>query len=466
MSGGCKDFTTCFAFLVILVSFLAISSASASVTDLTVTPVVAELGDTITISGKAAPGEEIWLSSSFEISLPVSGGEYARKFEDIYFPEGKKRFTVTAEGIKNIRISLWLYGLLPPFDYPLDGPKTAVDGRATISISIPITMNGIELDVTGKKDVEVYGDALDGASVVNLNTKSELQVAANANGDFSLQIDTGGVPESEFVISAGGIQKTVYLGVTPTPTPLPTPTPTPTPSPTPTPTPSPTPTPTPASNGNGGGTPDTTPTPSPSPSPSPSPTVTPAPSASPSPPPSPAPTPRVITVRIEDLTATSGEVMTATIRLEDIEGTGLSSARITLTYDPDVVNVLSADSSDFDEFMADIESGTVLMSGSQTGVDGLNGDVTFAQLQLKAIGNPGEQTTLGLDVSELVDKHGNLLAELNDYVVAAGSFTVVSSDGPEPSEPSNSRIPAIGAFGTLLVVITGFYLLVLLKRRC
>lgn len=443
MGRGYNDFATCLALFLILGSMLVLPGASASVTDLTVSPDVAEPGDTITISGKASPGEEVWLSSSFEISLPVSDGEYSRKFEDIYFPAGKKRFTVTAEQVKNIRISLWLFPLLPPVSYPLEGPKTAIDGSATISISLPITINNDEMDVTGERDVKVYGDALDGATVVNVNTKSEIKVTANANGEFSLEINTEGVPEGEFVISAGGIQKTVYLGVTPTPTPTPTPT----------------------SNGNEGNIPDTTATPTPPPSPSA--TVTPAPSTSPSPLPSPSPAPGIITVHIDALTVASGEVVTATIRIEGIGGAGLSSARITLTYDPDVVTVLSAESSDFDKFTANIENGMVRMIGFQTGLDGVTGDVTFAQLHLKAVGKDGTTSALGLEVNELVDNVGTLLVERNDYEVEAGSFTVGSAGEPEPVfEPSNSLIFVIvGIVGLLLAVIIGFYLFVLLKRR-
>jgi hypothetical protein len=275
MRGGNSDLVAYLALFWIFGSILVIPGASASVTVLTVTPEVAKPGDTITISGMASPGEELWLSSSFEISLPVSAGEYSRKFKDIYFPAGKKRFTVTAENVKNIRISLWLFPLLPPLKYPLDGPKNAIDGRATISISLPLTINGDEIDVSGKRDVEVYGDALDGATSVIMDTKSEIQVTANSNGDFSLQIDTGGIPEGEFVISAGGIKKTVYLGVTPTPTPTPTPT---------------------SGNGGGGTTPtptsSTTPTASisPLPSGSPGPTTTPTASISPLPSGSPGPT--------------------------------------------------------------------------------------------------------------------------------------------------------------------------------
>jgi hypothetical protein len=443
-----KYLVTCGALLLILGSILVIPGASASVTELHVTPDVAEPGDTITISGKASPDEEVWVSSSFVISLPVSGGKYSRKFEGIYFPEGKKRFTVTAEPVQNIRIALWLFSSwLPPIQYPTDGPKPATDGRATITISLPVTIYGDEMDVTGKHDVKVYGDALDGATSVILETQSELQVTADSNGDFSFEIDTSGIPEGAFVISAGGINTTVYLGVTPTPSPTPTPTPTPSPTPT----------------GNSGGTPDTTATPTPSPSAtvtpapslSPSTTVTPAPSPSPSLLPSPSSAPGILTVRIDNLTVASGETVTATVRIVGIGGEGLSSAQINLTYDPEVVNVLSAAGSDFDEFMATIESGMVHMNGSQTGADGLKGDITFAQLQVKAVGKTGDRCELGVEVTDLVDNAGQVLTEHEDFEVVAGSLSITGV--------GQGSIPSIGLAGTAAMML-GAYLL-LRKRR-
>ncbi|MGC9443887.1 MAG: cohesin domain-containing protein [Candidatus Methanospirareceae archaeon] len=180
---------------------------------------------------------------------------------------------------------------------------------------------------------------------------------------------------------------------------------------------------------------------------------------------SPSPAPGIIIVSIGDLTVVNGEVGTTTISIEGSGGPGLSAARISLSYDPAVVTVLSAGSSDFDDFTATIESGLVRMIGSQTDANGLTGDVTFAQVQLKAVGKPGEQTTLGLDVNELVDTVGITLVEQSDYTVTAGSFTVASAAEPEPSATKKPLIPAITLFGTLLAVIISFCLLVLVKRQ-
>jgi hypothetical protein len=173
-----------------------------------------------------------------------------------------------------------------------------------------------------------------------------------------------------------------------------------------------------------------------------------------------------ITVHIAAVRAGKGDEVTVPIMISDVSGEGLSSARITLTYDPKVVNVLNAENSDFDEFVSNIEKGQVRMIGFQTGLEGLTGDVTFAQLHLKAVGREGTTSALGLEVQELVDNRGPLLVEHNDYEVQAGSFTVGSAGEPEMvSESLNSLVFVIGIVGMLLAVIIGFYLFVLLKRR-
>ena len=84
--------------------FMAIGSAE--VTELKVNPEVVIQGANVSLSGRAAANETVWITSSFVISLPVSDGKYSAEFEDILFPPGEKKFSVTAENIEDIRISL------------------------------------------------------------------------------------------------------------------------------------------------------------------------------------------------------------------------------------------------------------------------------------------------------------------------------------------------------------------------
>jgi len=190
----------CIGLLLLCAFIVSVANAGASVTDLNVNPSVVVQGETLSISGKATPNEEVSLKSSFVISLPVSEGKYSEEFKGIHFPAGKKTFSVRAKNIKDIRVSL--LGLIPfiPVKYPLGGPQKATNGVATISISLPFS----GIDVTGEKDVNVYGAALEDASSVILTTDMAIKVTADKNGDFILDLDTEGVPFGEFSIAAGG----------------------------------------------------------------------------------------------------------------------------------------------------------------------------------------------------------------------------------------------------------------------
>ena len=215
--------------------FITITITGADVTELNVNPEVVIQGENVSISGRASPNEAVWINSSSVISLPVSDGKYSREFNGIHFPAGEKAFSVTAEKIKNIRIALSpVFG--QTVEYPLEGPKKATDGTATISILFPVTWENIIINIEGRKNVKIYGAAADDANSVNLKVGMSIKVTADSNGDFELDINTGGVPLGEFLITAGGIERTVQIVLTePTSIPTSPPSPSPTPSPTPTP---------------------------------------------------------------------------------------------------------------------------------------------------------------------------------------------------------------------------------------
>ncbi len=194
--------------LLLLCAFIAsVANAGASVTELNVNPSVVVQGETLSISGKATSNEEVLLKSSFVISLPISEDTYSEEFNGIHFPAGKKTFSVRAENIKDIRVSLGPILFLGTVKYPMDGPQKATNGIATISISLPI----MGMDVTGEKDVKVYGAALDDATSVILTTDMAIKVTADKNGDFKLDLDTEGIPLGELSIAAGGKEKTVQI---------------------------------------------------------------------------------------------------------------------------------------------------------------------------------------------------------------------------------------------------------------
>jgi len=197
----------------LLLLTLLITISSADVTELNVNPeVVIEGEDVLNISGRASPNEAIWIDSSFVISLPVLDGNYSREFTGIHFPDGEKAFSVTAENIKDIRIALSPVFLLT-VSYPLEGPKNATNGIATISISFPLTWGNITINLCSSRprNVTVYGTAADDAKNVTLSVDMSIKVIADSNGDFKLDINTEGVPLGEFLISTDEIEKTVVV---------------------------------------------------------------------------------------------------------------------------------------------------------------------------------------------------------------------------------------------------------------
>ena len=212
------------AILLVLVllssSSVLIAITNAEVTELNVSPAKVVQGEQLSISGIAAPDEEVWLHSSFELVIPVADGDYYREFKDIYFPTGNKSFSTTVRNIKNIRLAFYIEFINWWFEYPLDGPLNATDGNATITISFPpgITIDGLIIkNISGEQDVMVYGEALDGATSVKLNFTMSLGVTAAVDGHFELNLSTKGVPVGEYVISADRLQKTVQV-IAPVPT--------------------------------------------------------------------------------------------------------------------------------------------------------------------------------------------------------------------------------------------------------
>jgi hypothetical protein len=197
-------------FIVLSSISVPITSTSAELTDLQVSPAVVVQGEQLAISGMASPDEEVWLNLSFELVLPVSEGNYSREFYGLDFPQGKKSFSVTVRNIKNIRVELYpVFGIR--FEYPLDGPLNATAGIATISISFPATIDGTTINIAGEKDVLVYGEALMGATSVKLEFNMSICVTADSNGYFELNLSTKGVPVGEYLLAADGFQKTVQV---------------------------------------------------------------------------------------------------------------------------------------------------------------------------------------------------------------------------------------------------------------
>ena len=151
------------------------------------------------------------------------------------------------------------------------------------------------------------------------------------------------------------------------------------------------------------------------------------------------------TVSIADITADPGDVVTVPIRIDGIEDYG--TATIKLEYDSSVIFVEditgSSDSTitakniyNPDPGQAETEGTQGYASISAWNIDGVSGNIVFANVTIKAVGNSGGSTTLTLTVDTLQDTSKEV--PVDDISISSGSFTIT---GQAPADPAPTQVP-------------------------
>jgi hypothetical protein len=100
----------------------------------------------------------------------------------------------------------------------------------------------------------------------------------------------------------------------------------------------------------------------------------------------------------------------------------MAAATIWLTYDPNVVNVLSVSAGDLGGVTTNIDNtiGKVTMSAFSTTAK--SGSVTFANVLLRAVGQINATSPLTLSVPSLADQNGAPIS----HTIKSGTFTISS----------------------------------------
>ena len=137
------------------------------------------------------------MQSSFQMDLPVSGGRYEYE-TSVEIPRQPNRFTVSASNIKDlgvgVKMVIWLTKSF-----------VAPGGTATLSQSnVP----------PGRYNVKLFGESLPGAASVSVKVSADTTVQADTKGQYSLVLDTAGVPAGDYVIAEGGETRVIHLGAT------------------------------------------------------------------------------------------------------------------------------------------------------------------------------------------------------------------------------------------------------------
>lgn len=116
----------------------------------------------------------------------------------------------------------------------------------------------------------------------------------------------------------------------------------------------------------------------------------------------------------------SADDVTVPVMINNVEDVVV--ATINVTYDPSVIRVTDAGDSDFQVFYPNLffrDKGWVILGAFQV-MDGLSGDVKFAELTITPVGSPGENTDLEIEVITLFDSENKLIKA----AVKNGSFTI------------------------------------------
>jgi len=136
----------------------------------------------------------------------------------------------------------------------------------------------------------------------------------------------------------------------------------------------------------------------------------------------------------DNITATRGNNITVPVSI--LNATGVGGVGIKLSYNASVVNVTGATQGDFPSWFAFdssnasngwIRINTYIMDAQ------LTGNLTIGNVTLEAIGNPGEQSLLNLEILAIANKTGYNLPASTDN----GSFIVIST--PPVLDPIGNR---------------------------
>ena len=129
------------------------------------------------------------------------------------------------------------------------------------------------------------------------------------------------------------------------------------------------------------------------------------------------------TIGIDDYSVEPGNTITAPIWINDT--VMLGGGEINFTYDPTVVHLTDVLQGDLRfSFKYKINNGSGWMRANALDVEGLNGNVAFAYLDLTAVGDDGDTSPLSIASANIFDINYTTIA----YTVNSGSFTIPSRD--------------------------------------
>jgi len=162
-----------------------------------------------------------------------------------------------------------------------------------------------------------------------------------------------------------------------------------------------------------------------------------------------------VTVSIDDITAEEGGSITEPIMLNGI--TNYGTGTINVAYNAAVVHVTDVTSGpDSDVAAWDADNIAGLVSISAWNLDGVSGDIIFANVEYTAVGSVDDTSPLNIDILTLYDiSYEEIPATPDD-----GSFTIET--GPTPAAVPLLGLPAIIALAGIMGILA---ITVIIKKK-
>jgi len=157
------------------------------------------------------------------------------------------------------------------------------------------------------------------------------------------------------------------------------------------------------------------------------------------------------TICIDDYSVKPGNTITAPIMINDTVNMG--GCEINFTYDPTVVHVTDVFRGDLRySFKFNVNNGSGWMRANALDVDGRGGNVTFAYIDLTAVGDEGDTSPLNIASANIFDINYTEIS----YTVDNGSFAIISANDTTPPEITSVVLdPAVVApNGSVNVIVT------------
>jgi hypothetical protein len=141
------------------------------------------------------------------------------------------------------------------------------------------------------------------------------------------------------------------------------------------------------------------------------------------------------TIGIDDYSVEPDNTITAPIRINDTVNMG--GCEINFTYDPTIVHVTGVTQGDLRySFKFNVNNGSGWMQANALDTEGLSGNVTFAYIDLTAVGDDGDTSPLNIASANIFDINYTTIV----YAVNNGSFAIISANDTTPPDITSVAI--------------------------